>query len=1011
MKKIYQRDYDVILLDHHLPDADGLTILKKLLRSGILVPVVIVTSTEDEKLVLEALRIGAADFLKKQGDYLAALPAILKRIVAESHQRRRLKEKVTHKQRHILYVESNRKDIHATRRHFTAEAPNFSLKAVTTGHKALELLEKSDPYDLVLVTSHLDDMSALEFQRQARHRDLDLPIVILADIADEEMAVVSLRYGAYDYIVKNTGYLTHLIYAIDHAITRFQLDLINRNLQEELGKINLSLEEKVQERTKELRASEERFRWITDNAFDLIAIVSQEGQFIYASPSYYYQLGHLTSELVGNQILSLIHPNDRDEFLLRMKDLQITEVPYTVECRLVNKSGQWRIFEATLTLVEDETAGPEKIIVVSRDITVRKKTEAALASSEARYRNLAKRSPVGIFQCNANRFCIFVNEYWSNLTGLLPTEAMGEGWMEAIYEEDRLPLLDEWERSVQRGQNFKCEYRIRRKDNSVIWVYGEAAPVRDEEGTVTGYIESIIDITERKKAEEALRESEARYRSLVDLSPEAIVVHSGGMIVYINDSGIKMFGGHHARDFLGKPMIDFVHPDYRQMVIKRVQDIYQGISRQEALSEKFIRLDGQIIDAEVSAAAITYDGKPAVQVIVRDVTDRVVTEQQLRRIRKMEAVGRLAGGIAQDFDDSLTIINSYAQLLLKECRVNAQQRQDLQELLEAGNKAARLTKQLLVFSRRQIIHPQVLDINAILREMAPLFKRLIGPGIALQMELGERQSLVYTDRNQIEQALVNLTLNARDAMPNGGVFRIETGEVALERDTPIANVNITPGEYVLISVSDNGQGIDPALESHIFDPFFTTKDPERYSGLGLSTVYGIVKQSHGYIGVYTELDRGTTFKIFLPRTSLEASESGRDEQEPVSLAGEETLLIVEDNPALQRVMIRSLETFGYKVLAASGAEEASNLLADQHEQIDLVIADIHLFQESGVEPGEPLWAQYPHLRILYLSDYSEKNLDVFDVQSGRFGFIQKPFNPEGLARRVRQMLGSKKTTG
>ncbi len=393
--------------------------------------------------------------------------------------------------------------------------------------------------------------------------------------------------------------------------------------------------------------------------------------------------------------------------------------------------------------------------------------------------------------------------------------------------------------------------------------------------------------------------------------------------------------------------------------------------------------------------------------VARDITEQRRLEEQLRQSQKMEAIGQLAGGVAHDFNNILTAIMGYGELLLEDLGPDDRRRGDVLEIRKAAERAAALTRQLLAFSRKQVLEPRVLDLNEVVTNLDKMLRRLIGEDVELRTVLGSDLGAVRADAGQLEQVIVNLAVNARDAMPRGGKLTIETADVELDGEYAARHVGVTPGRYVMIAVSDTGIGMDEGTKARIFEPFFSTKGPVKGTGLGLSTVYGIVKQSGGNIWVYSELGRGTTFKIYLPRVD-EPAEALRPSAEPAAgLRGSETILLVEDDEPLRVLARRTLTSRGYTVLEADRGATALRVAREHREPIHLMLTDVVMPEMAGHEVARQLRNSHPETLVLYMSGYTDETIVHHGVLEPGIAYLQKPFTPEALARKVREMLDAK----
>ena len=516
---------------------------------------------------------------------------------------------------------------------------------------------------------------------------------------------------------------------------------------------------------------------------------------------------------------------------------------------------------------------------------------------------------------------------------------------------------------------------------------------------------------ERKRAEEALRESEERYRRLVELSPAMIAIHLNERFLYINPAGVSLLGAANSDELIGRSVVDFIHPDYLGIAKDRIRQIREEGKQVPRIEEKFIRLDGSIADVEVSAAPYPHQGQIAVLMVALDTTEqrqikkeKEVIEEQFRQAQKMEAIGLLAGGFAHDFNNSLSVIKICTQLALSDLKEGDPLKERIEMILGETNRSANLARQLLVFSRRQVKEMVVLDLNHLLRELDKMLHRVIGEDIKVVHVLAKDLGKVKVDPGQIAQAVLNLALNARDAMPRGGKLIVETANVELDEVYSSTHSDVIPGRYVMFSVSDTGVGMTPEVRERVFEPFFTTKEKGRGTGLGLYAVYGIVKQSGGDICVYSEPGHGATFKIFLPQVDGPFQEV-REEAEKKDLPrGDETILVVEDDEKVRAVTVEVLMKYGYRVLDAPNGAKAMLICENHKGPIHLVLTDVVMPEMSGGELGGKLSLLYPEMKVIYMSGYMENEIVHTGVLPKGVNFIQKPFTIEGLVTKIREVL-------
>ncbi|HWZ28482.1 MAG TPA: response regulator [Gemmatimonadales bacterium] len=519
---------------------------------------------------------------------------------------------------------------------------------------------------------------------------------------------------------------------------------------------------------------------------------------------------------------------------------------------------------------------------------------------------------------------------------------------------------------------------------------------------------AVLGALERKRVERQARDREAYFQHLIEQAMDIIaVVDEDGAVRYASPSVLPLLG-HAADDLVGRNLLDLVHGDDREATLRMIREGTTTGKGSRPLELRVRRPDGTYCTLEAIARHLLDD--PTVRGVVinaRDVTERRSLERQLLQAQKMEAVGRLAGGVAHDFNNMLTAILGYTGLLLEGLPTLSPLRPDIEEIEKAAQRAAGLTRQLLAFSRKQPQEVRVLDLNEQVADMHKLLGRLLGEDIEVVTKVAKALGPVRADASQLEQVIVNLAVNARDAMPEGGRLTIETANVELDDSYVREHVPVQPGPYVMLAVSDTGTGMSAETLSHVFEPFFTTKEPGKGTGLGLATVYGIVKQSGGYVWCYSEPGQGTTFKVYLPRVDapldrLPARDAAR------ATRGSETVLLVEDETALRTLVRRILEKHGYKVLEASTADAASGLARDHAGPIHLLLTDVVLPGAGGRQLADELLVLRTELRVLFMSGYTEEVIAHRGMITANTAFIHKPFTSEGLVVKVRTVLDTRR---
>ncbi len=647
------------------------------------------------------------------------------------------------------------------------------------------------------------------------------------------------------------------------------------------------------------------------------------------------------------------------------------------------------------------------------DVTERKLAEEALRVSEERFRSLFENVPTGVYRTTPNGRILNANPA---LVRMLGYDSFGELAVRDLATEGFGPgySRDEFHQQIQRqGEVRALEAVWTKRDGSLIVVRENARVMRDSEGAILFYEGTVEDITEQKLAAEALRASEDRYRELVENASEIIYTHDlEGNFTSINRAG-ELITGYSRDEILQMNIVQLVAPSSGELVSRLIE---RQLSTTTAADELiFITKDGRELTMEVSTRFLYQEWKVSTVLgIARDVTQRKQFEAQLRHSQKMEAMGKLAGGVAHDFNNLLTAILGYSQLSQAKLEPEHPVHEDLAEIAKTAEYAAGLTRQLLTFGRRQIISPRILNLNEFVSKLNTLLRRLIGEDIDLTFIAAPDLASVKADPGMIEQVILNLALNARDAMPQGGKLTLETANIELDQSYAQSDrLPVKPGSYVILAVSDTGIGMDVQTQNRIFEPFFTTKDLGKGTGLGLSIVYGIVKQSGGYIWVYSELGVGTTFRIYLPQTTEELEISVPAAVPSAKRQGSETILLVEDDARVRSLAREILETSGYGVIEACSGEEALMISGQRQGPINLLVTDVVMPKMNGPELAQRMGLSRSKMKVLHISGYAQNSIIHHQLLERGEAFLQKPFTPKGLTTKVREVLdtGSASVSG
>jgi len=602
----------------------------------------------------------------------------------------------------------------------------------------------------------------------------------------------------------------------------------------------------------------------------------------------------------------------------------------------------------------------------------------------------------------------FINEAAAGLLGYQVKELIGKRFLEYIYPGDREWLNRTFSQRLQsRDQGKALEFRVVTAGGKTRCINFTVTPAVDS-GRVIGLMGVALDVTERKRAEEARKRSETRYRFMVETVPIAIISFDPRYNILEWNRAAEQIFGWSREEAVGKNEFELLIPEENMEKMKQLLGSYaKGSGEIEANINQNLRKDGTIITCNWQDVIIR-DSEGRVTGILAtaiDVTGQVRLEEQLNQAQKLESVGRLAGGMAHDFNNLLTTILGYSELISMDQGLKDSVAEGIEDIRKSAQRGARLIRQLLAFSRKQILRPERINLNELITDLEKMLKRLIEENIDLVTKLEPEIRQIEADPVQIEQVIMNLAVNSRDAMPEGGKLTIETGNVYLDNDYCRMHPEVQPGHYVLLAVSDNGHGMDEDVRRQVFDPFFTTKEVGKGTGLGLATVYGIVRQSGGYIWVYSEPDQGTVFKIYLPQIKENQGRSTEVREWQGAAGGKETILLVEDEGSLRELAARVLRKQGYAVIeAANGIEALETMAASSQAKIDLLITDVIMPEMGGKELFRKLLERYPGTKVLYISGYTDNAIVHHGVLDEGVSFLPKPFTPLSLAQKVRDTL-------
>lgn len=861
-------------------------------------------------------------------------------------------------------------------------------------------LIQMDPPDIVFIDTHLIGLvSGFDIFDQIRAR-LDIPVLFLCGRGEADRIPTTRLSMPFGYLE-----------------TPVPGKEVQRMVETALHIANLERRLKMAEQA--LDHAETSYHLLADNVNDVIFTLDMELNYTYVSPSIKTQRGYDCWEVVGAPIHRMITPDSLTRILaLFHEEVQKSaseqarpERSRMLEAELYRKDGTTIWVESKISFLRDEKNQPIGIIGVNRDITDRKNIMTQLQESEVKFRALAEASPFAIM-IYQNDYWVYANPAAEYISGY-SREELYQMHFWAVVHPDFQAMVRQRGQKRQAGETAPMAYdfKIVNKAGTERWV-SLAGSGLIYEGMPSGLI-TVIDINERKKTEADLRKSEEKYRTILESIEDGYYeVDLSGRLIFFNDMLCRI-SGYAREEIAGVHYRQYMDEENAARILSIFTAVFETRQPARACDFKFFQKDGSHHYLEISVSLVedALGQVKGFQGIIRDINDRKLAEEQrakleiqLQHAQKMEAIGTLAGGIAHDFNNILQGINGYTQLLLLKKTESHPDYPKLMQIQRAGDRAARLVEQLLTFSRKMEGHRCALSLNQEIFQAEQILKQTVPKMISIELNLESDLRPIYADPIHIEQILLNLGSNAADAMADGGRLTIETGNMILDDVYCKMHLGVTPGEYVLLTVSDTGCGMEPGIVAHIFDPFFTTKGIGKGTGLGLASVYGIVKSHGGYITCYTEPGQGTVFKIYLPAISQPA-----ETLKPVPLktalpGGSETILVVDDESPIREAAAEMLTYFGYAVMGAENGETALEVFRNQADQIDLVIMDLSMPGMGGYQCLGEMLALNPNAKIIISSGYATKGNAKEAMQYGASGFIGKPYQLSDFITRVRAVL-------
>jgi PAS domain S-box-containing protein len=891
----------------------------------------------------------------------------------------------------LLLVEDNAADVELISSCLKGAGYVLSYDVVALPEAFQEKLRGSD-YDLIVSDHNLRIWSGFDVLEELHKSGKQVPFIVVTGSLGDETAVEYIKRGAADYVLK-------------HRLDQLPL-AVGRVLKE---KAHQDDKARLQER---ILAGKKEWELTFDSVPDAVLIFDAQCQVRRANRAASEMLGLPFAKLIGRPCYEVVHGVAQAPSSCPHEQLVVTGEPQRGD---FEEPRLGKTFDVTSTPLRDPNGTFLGCIHVLRDISERNRDQQALRQSEEQLRMLLNSTAEAIYGLDREGNCTFCNPACLRLLGyrdpqdllvrnmhkvMHHTRADGTPYPEeecqihmAFREGKRAHVVNEvfWRAD---GTCFPCEY----------WSY----PI-EKQGEIVGSVVTFLDISERNRAEAALRESEQKYRDFIENATFGIYRSSlQGDFLDVNPKLVSMLGYGSTEDLLSFNLEHDIYenPAERASAVRT----YQSNGRSNGVEVNWKKKDGKTITVRLCGRVVrSPDGQiKHFEVIAEDVTEKRTLEEQVRQAQKMEAMGRLAGGISHDFNNLLGVMIGYSDLALSSSSLDETSRHQLEQIKKAGHRAASLTRQLLAFSRKQVLTPRIIDLNSAVSETSKMLLRLLGEDIELITRLGTDLGHVKADPTQIEQVIMNLAINARDAMPEGGKLIIETTNTELDLGcAQRKHSDAQPGKYVLLSVSDTGIGMDKATQGRIFEPFFTTKARGKGTGLGLATVYGIIRQSGGYIWVYSEVGKGTAFKVFIPRVDEKLSEVHPEVSIPMgSGSGSGTILLVEDEDALRELSHRLLESLGYSVIEAANGADAIRIAAQSVDPIRLLVTDVVMPGMSGRELAESLVARHSQLKVLYVSGHTDDVIVHYSILKPGVAFLQKPFTRDGLARKIQEALGA-----
>ena len=880
------------------------------------------------------------------------------------------------------------------------EDVGYRVAEAADGREGLDAFDRERP-DLVLVDLMMPVMNGLSMIAGLREKNPETPVIVISGTGSVRDAVASLRLGAWDYVLKPVADAEVLDIIIKRALEKARLVRENRLYREHL-------EELVRERTEKLSESQAFLNTLIDAIPIPVFYKDRNGRYLGCNGAYETFLGVTGEQMVGKTVFD-VNPRDLAE-IGHAKDNELFENGgvQQYEQQVKNAQGLFRDVIFNKAVFTDSQGAVSGLVGTILDITERKHMENILRESEERFRTLTEKSLVGVYVIQDDLFR-YVNPAFAEIHGYEPEEIIDKlGPLDFLTPEYKDRVVDNILRRTASEIEFShLEFHIRRKDGSIRIV--EAFGSRALHQGCPAVLGTIIDVTERKRSEEKLFQITERWERTFDAVPDLIaIIDTDFRIVQVNKAMADRLGSTPA-ECAGQVCYEAIHktdapPSFcpYTLTLRDWREHTAEVS-EEGLGGDFIVSTSPIFDSAGQLIGSVH--------VARDITslrkaeeERKLLEAQLHQAQKMEAIGQLSGGIAHDFNNILTAIIGYSEIILMRMEKDSPLRHFVEQVLTSADRAAELTNSLLAFSRRQVLHTKPIDLSGVVRGLKKMLRRLLPEDIDFRTTVAKGDLIVMADKGQIEQVLMNLVTNAKDAMQKGGTLTIEISPVVMDERFVHAHGFGEPGNYACVSVTDTGHGMDEETRKRIFEPFFTTKEVGKGTGLGMAIIYGIIQQHNGCITVCSEMGKGTTFRIYLPLISEEIKEAHVTQREESPPGGTETILLAEDEVTVRELHKMILEEAGYRVVEAVDGQDAIDKFMEHMAEVDILVTDVIMPKIDGKSLYEEIRKIRPDMKVLFMSGYTKDIIVERGILENLFNYITKPVKSFELLKSVRDIL-------